>query len=216
MDEFDYGYWTCRYSASLETVDSDSADSGSGSGSGSDSDSDTVANAATKRVRRIYRPKSEREKLEKLLYDWRLKIRADDPTTMLFPLDDILSSRSITNLSHFKPGDLETSSATSITDFIDESEEWNSIYAPEVYDIIQRFNSIAISRAVKTIKKPKRTLPQHEFMQVLDFGLNTPGQVLKRRKTLSDNSAASSSRTPLSEVSLNKVSQLIFFYKQHI
>ena len=43
---------------------------------------------------------------------------------------------SISQLASFKPEDLEISSAASITDFLEESEEWNSIYAPEVYEML--------------------------------------------------------------------------------
>ena len=220
MDEFNIDYWTRSYSMSIDTVDTGS-DTGSGSDSDSDSDSSSDSESesttkAAKRIRRIYRPKSERERLEKLLCDWRLKIRAEDPTTMFFPLDDTLPSKSITQLARFKPEELETSSASSITNFLGESEEWGSIYAPEVYDIISKFNATTLSRTVKTIKKPKRTQPQHEFMGVIDFGTQqSSGRALKRRKTFeSDNSAvASSSRTPLGELSVNKVSSLLSLSK---
>ena len=115
------------------------------------SDSATTDTPATHKPTRTYRPKSDGEKLEKLLFDWRLKIRAEDPTTMLFPLDDILPADSISQLASFKPEDLEISSAASVTDFLEESEEWNSIYAPEVYEIISKSNSMATSEEMEVI-----------------------------------------------------------------
>ena len=191
-------YWI-RGAERIDTVGSDSgSDSDSGSGSGSDSgsgsaDNKDIQSSMRTRSKRLYRPKSERQKLEKQLFKWRLKIRKEDPSTMLFPLDDILHATSITHLARFKPGEPETSSPECISAFIEESDEWGSIYAREVYDIISGFNSMTIQT-----KKPKRSLPQHAFMSVLDFGT----QRAKKRRTGQD-SEPSGSRVPLSELSVN-------------
>ena len=222
MDDFSLDYWIRGSYETIRTIeagavsdsDSDSGSgSSSGSGSGSDSadidDEDTLLRPKQK-TRRLYRPKSERKKLEQLLFNWRLKIRAEDPTTMLFPLDDILPSDCIAQLSRLKPGEPETSSPSSISTFLDESDDWDSAYAREVYDIISDFNTMTIARKNNKGKRPKRQLaqqqPQHAFMSVLDFGT----QPTKKRKTDKNSGASGSgSRKPLGELSVNNVSMNI-------
>lgn len=141
----------------------------------SDSDSDSGVDPNTKSVARAsYRPKCDRAELESLLYAWRLKIRTEDRSTAIFPLDDILSSKAISLLARLNSGVSETSSAEALSTFLHESKEWAQIYAPEVCDIIYQYDMKVL--AAKPTKKVKevRSQPQDQFTGVMKLGISMP------------------------------------------
>lgn len=188
MDELDLDFWVRKGSGvdNCLTLDSDLD---------SDSDSDNIRPA-----RRVYRPMAERAELQELLTEWRLKIRREDPLTVLFPLDDILSMKSITLLARLKADAPETSSAASISEFVDESDDFDELYSTEVYEIISNFNAMTISRRAPKVSRLKRARPEHAYMNVFQAGPSTQ----KKRK--SDGDEKLPERLPLGDLSLNDVS----------
>lgn len=194
----------------------------------SDSDSDSGVDPNTKSVARAsYRPKSDRAELESLLYAWRLKIRTEDRSTAIFPLDDILSSKAISLLARLNSGVSETSSAEALSTFLHESKEWAQIYAPEVCDIIYQYDMKSL--AAKPTKKVKevRSQPQDQFTGVMKLGISMPtnsedlgcsmavlnlgisgiSKPSAKRPLASGSSSSSSKRVKheaLAEISLNK------------
>lgn len=101
-------------------------------------------------TRASYRPKAERDKLEGLLMSWRSKVHSEDPGTALFPLEDILCSQDIVQLARIHVDSPYISSSASITDFLEQSDDWSSIYAAQVLAIITDYNSTLPSKHKKT------------------------------------------------------------------
>lgn len=101
-------------------------------------------------TRASYRPKAERDKLEDLLLSWRSKVHSEDPGTALFPLEDIICSQDIVLLARLPVDSPYISSSASITDFLEQSDDWSSIYAAQVLTVIADYNSTLPSKQKKT------------------------------------------------------------------
>lgn len=122
-----------------------------------------------------------RKELERLLCDWRTRKQAEKPIRALFPLDDILPTKSIPLLARFHSEASETASASDISSFLNRSKEWTRIYASEVFDIISGYNAMISAREPPKTRAPKtkRVLPQDQYIEVFKVGSSST----KRLKT---------------------------------
>lgn len=166
---------------------------------GIDSGSEAQQGVTGNNTRAVYRPISERKKLEGLLLSWRAKIYAEDPVTAIFPIEDILSSNSITLISRLPADSNVVSSTSGLISFLEQSKDWGLRYAPQVLQIISDFN-------LATPVKPKRKAQAIEqpCFNKLDFRQPKP----KKRKAndltnVSQGSSSTNSRDPLADITSN-------------
>lgn len=126
------------------------------------------------RSRSVYRPTEERAKLQDLLTAWRDKVHSDDPSTAMFPVDDILCSQSIKILARL-PFDSPSVSATSaVTQLLEQTHEWCIRYASQILEIIAKFNSSAKSAKPKPVRVRNATeTTATTYCNTLDFRVNS-------------------------------------------
>lgn len=109
------------------------------------------------------RPKVDREKLEERLSDWLREAHRTDRLAQLWPVDDILSPKSITALSRLVSGSI--ASVEDVTACLDESPDWSESWGPKILDVITKFD-----RHLETLKR---------------WGLDGRTSAASRRQTLS-------------------------------
>lgn len=124
-----------------------------------------------------YRPKADRVKLEDLINAWRSKMHLDDPVVSIFPIDDILSSRSVAQLARLLPGDSHVASPSNLVDYLQQSEDWASAYSTGLYDIISDFNAPILAR--KQLKPARKVALGLGNRSVIDF--RTPADKKKKK-----------------------------------
>lgn len=162
---------------------------------------------STRPARTTYRPKSERDKLEALLISWRLKVHSEDPGTALFPLEDILFSQDVINLARLPVNSSYISSSASITDFLEQSEDWGSIYATEIKDIIANYNSSLPSKQ-KPARKSQSDTPATVYPDLSAYCniIDTKKSMPTKRKSDQVSQAGGSNQKRLKRVPLDELS----------
>lgn len=162
---------------------------------------------STRPARTTYRPKFERDKLEALLISWRLKVHSEDPGTALFPLEDILCSQDVINLARLPVNSSYISSSASITDFLEQSEDWGSIYATEIKDIIANYNSSLPSKQ-KPARKSQSGTPATVYPDLSAYCniIDTKKSMPTKRKSDQVSQAGGSNQKRLKHVPLDELS----------
>lgn len=139
----------------------------------SDSDSEPEYMALNSRTRTVsataaFRPMKDRKELEEVLKDWRSSVRSVDLGACLFPVDFVLSATSITMLARLRPDAPEVSSASSLSTFLGETNDWSCNYAHSLYCVISDFDAFVTARQpVPTPRPPKPEKPETQYMGML-------------------------------------------------
>ncbi|KAJ7478794.1 hypothetical protein B0H11DRAFT_1916486 [Mycena galericulata] len=98
----------------------------------------TEIRAPTKRKRTQYRPVKQRPELVELLTNWVTEVHQTDELRFLRPPSFILDGPALKTLS-MVPSSLIVSSG-SVTSLLDQSMEWDAMYAQPVFKIIQTYD----------------------------------------------------------------------------
>ena len=93
------------------------------------------------------RPVIQRAPLEKLLQDWRRQVNQNDPLRAVRPASWILEDAQITILATISPARLNE--AQDITNALNESEEWSSKWAEQIFNIISTYVPVPVSKKRK-------------------------------------------------------------------
>ncbi|KAJ7495742.1 P-loop containing nucleoside triphosphate hydrolase protein [Mycena galericulata] len=98
----------------------------------------TEIRAPTKRKRTQYRPVKQRPELVELLTNWVTEVHQTDELRFLRPPSFILDGPALKTLS-MAPSSLIVSSG-SVTSLLDQSMEWDTMYAQPIFKIIQAYD----------------------------------------------------------------------------
>ena len=89
--------------------------------------------------RHTYRPVKEREALVKRLVDWRETAWSRHPHRAVVTRRWILTNETATALSKVPAMDFR--GPETVSEIADRTEEWTSVYAPDIYNVISRFDN---------------------------------------------------------------------------
>lgn len=117
-----------------------------------------LASNSEQTPRAVYRPKPQRGPLEDLITAWRSKVHSEDPFSSIFPIDDILPSKSIGLLARLRSNAPELGLDSTLTSFLNQNPEWRAIYARDVHKIIQDYDSTLPAKPVRKNKQSEETL----------------------------------------------------------
>lgn len=134
------------------------------------------------RSRSVYRPMDERAQLQDQLTAWRDRVHSEDPSTAMFPVDDILCSQSIKMLARLPFDALSVSATSAVTQFLEQTQDWCTRYASQVVEIISKFNISANSATPKPTRTRRTQTSATEttatsYCNTLDFRVNAQGLV---------------------------------------
>ena len=159
----------------------------------------------------------ERRPLEDQIKAWRSRVHQGDRVTSFFPIDYILTSKSITLLARLSRNAPEVASEDSLAAFLVWSAERKRIYAPGLLKLIMDYNS-SLPPERKGLNKPE-DIPYSQFCSIIDFtssykSRSTPSQSQSQnppssssttnKRTAPESARKASKRVKLGEISLNK------------